>query len=754
MNMNNRLNNNTIKNDNESTLDFQQTWNLFVAHWRWFLISVAIFLVLAGAFLWFSPQKINIITKLQVWDRSKESSQMSLGMSMLSSLSSGLGSGLGGSLGSSLGSSLGLSGRTSSEEEILMSNALLCDVVNDLSLHTEYRLCSWGRRKLVYQNQPVNVIVPQDYLQWLDDELAVRSHQIILYITKNDEGYTVETTLKENKEKTHLPDQTFAKLPATINTGEGTLTLAENTLLQERDREEYKDGYTLKVTIIPPTARAIDFVELLKVEDTETKAPDIISITLEDENAQRGIDVVNHLTKAYNKFTNDMKNEEAEKTEVFVNNRLAKLDHELGTSDEAWEKSKRTYQITDPQVDAQEVMQMKAIYETKMVEIGTQLQIHDYLNDFINNPNNLFEIIPVGFGDSGLELEDSQTNYSNVNAASSKSSLIAQHNTLVSQRKQLLRSMTDKSPTVQRLTETIQELHPSLLTAMKRERQSIIMKREAVEREFGKYMGRITSVPQAERVLTDIGRQREIRQGVYLMMLQKREETAMTLANTTDKGKLIDKVLVEKDSKHPKKKIVLLAAFFIGLIFPMPFIFFRQLISKKIDSRTDLETIGDYLFLGEILSKGNDETACESLMANLLSYLKDGQKVILIASDADGDGKTFIAQHLTDALSATGKKVNLLDLDLRQTSQKVSPAVYLASDEFTRRMSEARTGNDYVIIDSPSIGSYSDAYLIARYADATVFVVKMGSTRKTMLKDVLADSRIPDSMIVINTIGK
>lgn len=752
--MNNRINNNSVKNDNEGALDFQQTWNLFVAQWHWFLISVAVFLVLAGAFLWFSPQKVNIITKMQVSDKSKESGQMSLGMSMLSSLSSGLGSNLGGNLGSSLGSSLGLSGGTSSEEEILMSNALVCDVVNDLSLHTEYRLCSWGRRILLYKNQPINVSISPAYLQWLDDELAVRLHQIILYITKDNEGYTVETTLKENKDKTHLSDQTFAKLPATIKTGDGTLTLTENTFLTEREREDFKNGYTIKVTIIPPIAKAMAFVELLKVEDTETKAPDIISITLEDENARRGIDFVNHLTEVYNKYTNDRKNEEAEKTEDFVNLRLAKLDHELGTSDEAWEKSKKTYQITDPQADAQDVMQMKAVYETKMVEIETELQIHDYLCEYINNLDNMFEIIPVGLGDSGLSFEDSQVSYSNINNASSKSSLIAQHNTLVSQRKQLLRSMTDKSPTVQRLTETIQELHSSLQMAMKRERQNIIMKREAVKREFGKYMGRIYSVPQAERVLTDIGRQREIRQGVYLMMLQKREETAMTLANTTDKGKLIDKVLVEKDSKHPKKKIVLLAALFVGIIFPMPFIFFCQLISKKIDSRTDIEAIGDYLYLGEIPSKGNDETACESLMANLLSYLKDGQKVILIASDADGDGKSFVAQHLTETLTATGKKVNVLNLDLRQAGQKVSPSVYLASDEFTRRMSEARTGNDYVIIDSPSIGSYSDAYLIARYADATVFVVKMGSTRKTMLKDVLADSRIPTPMIVINTIGK
>lgn len=739
--MNDRLNNSVINENKESDLDFQDLWNLLVEKWQWFLISVFSFLLIAGLYLWLTPQKVNVMSKMQISDKSKQAGQMTAGLSMLNSLPMGL--------GSTLGSSLGVSSSISSEKEILMSNAFVCDVVKDLSLHTEYRLCSWGRRILLYKTQPVNVSIPQSYLQWLDDELPVTARLITLYITKDNKGYTVETTLKENKEKTELPDQSFTTLPATIKTGNGTLTITENTLLPEKERDNYKNGYTLKVTICPPMAKAMDFVEHLTIGETESKAIDILSITLEDENGLRGMDFVNHLVEVYNKYSNDEKNEEAQNTDEFVNQRLAKIDKELGASDAAWEKSKKTFQITDPMIDAQEVIQKKSIYESKMVEIATQLQIHDYLNEYISNPANLFEIIPVGFGD----LEDNKVT-TGMEPASPKSSLITQHNTLVSQRKQLLKSMTDKSPTVQRLTETIQELHPSLQTAMKRERQNLIMKRDAVEREYGKYTGRVSSTPQAERVLTEIGRQREIKQGVYLLMLQKREETAMTLANTTDKGKLIDKVLVEKDSKHPKKKIVLLAAFFVGLIFPMPFIFFRQLISKKIDSRTDLETIADYLYLGEIPSKGNEGTACESLMANLLSYLKDGQKVILIASDADGDGKTFVAQHLTESLSATGKKVSLLDLDLQQTSQKVSPAVYLASDDFTRRMSEARNGNDFVIIDSPSIGSYSDAYLIARHADATVFVVKMGSTRKTMLKDVLADSRIPAPMIAINTIGK
>lgn len=133
--MNNRLNNIAIKNDNESTLDFQQTWNLFLANWRWFLISVLAFVLLAGAYLWFIPQKVNVKSRMQISDKSKQSGQLSAGFSMLSSLPLGL--------GGDLGNSLGISNSISTEEEILMSNALLCDVVNDLSLHTEYRQYSW-----------------------------------------------------------------------------------------------------------------------------------------------------------------------------------------------------------------------------------------------------------------------------------------------------------------------------------------------------------------------------------------------------------------------------------------------------------------------------------------------------------------------------------------------------------------------------------------------------------------------------------
>lgn len=541
-----------------------QLCNHFVKNWKWFGISVFAFLLVALIYLWFTPTKVNVMGKMQIIDRSKRSGQLSMGMSMLNSLPMGLGSSLGGSLGA-------LGGGIESEEEILMSNNLSRDVVNELGLYTEYRLSSWGRKTLLYQNQPVNVTISPVDLKKLEDKLPLKLIQIKLTITKSGDNYTVETVVKENKENTELPDQTFAKLPATIDTGYGTLVLSENPLLEDEDIENYQKGYTLKVNILPASERAAEFVEHLTVEQPLSKAPDMVEVTIEDESVVRGADFVSTLVDLYNKRVNAEKNEEALKTDEFVNQRLANLDVELGLSDAAWEKSKKNFQVTDPKVDAQEIIEKKSFYETQLVSIGVQLQLQDYLKVYVDNLDNLFELIPVNVG-----MTDE-----NIPTSGDALPMISRHNILVNQRKDLLKSMSEQAPQVQRLTETIRELQPSIQTAILRDRESILIRRKNVEREYSKYLGRVSSAPQMERVLTEIGRQREIKQGVYLLMLQQREETAMTLANITDKGKLIDAVRMVKNSKHPKKKIVLLAALFLGLLFPMPFLFFRLTLKPK-----------------------------------------------------------------------------------------------------------------------------------------------------------------------------
>ena len=378
------------------------------------------------------------------------------------------------------------------------------------------------------------------------------------------------------------------------------------------------------------------------------------------------------------------------------------------------------------------------------------MQLHDYLSEYVHNPENLYELIPVGItgGMGGVSGGTGSKDLTTSNA-----SLIAQHNSLVSQRKELLRSMSDKAPQVQRLTESIKELHPTLLTSLKRDRKSILMKRNNVEREYARYMGRVGSAPQQERVLTEIGRQREIKQGVYLVMLQKREETAMELANVTDRGKLIETTTLVKGSAKPQKKIVLFIGLFLGLLLPMVVIYIRHLLRDRIDFCKDLESLSSYPVVGEIpLAKQSE--AIRNLRTNLLLGLEEDQKVLLFVSNAEGDGKTYLAEQLTESLSAIGKKAFYLNADLRSSnmSKGQHPADILAGEDFAQQIAQAKANHDYVIIDTPALDRYNDAYQISKYADATCYVIKVGQTSKSAIEHLNNEVRLPNIKFILNAI--
>ena len=728
--------NNVILKKEDAAFGFKELWTLFVLNWHWFVISVFACVFIAGVYLWFTPTTKTIMGKMAIIDKSKKGGSLSAGLAMLNSLPLGLGSSLGGS-----------AGIIDSEIELIMSKTLIRDVIKDLGLHTEYRLSRWGRKTLLYQDNPVSVTLDETHLQWIEKEYPLTTYQIELTITKDSQGYTVETTLVKNKEELDLPDQTFATLPATINTEVGTLTLKDNNLT-EKQAQVYKDGYTLKVAIVPPAIAANDFINRLVVKTPSKNVLNILDITLKDQNLARGIDFVNHLVESYNEYANEAKNEEARKTDAFVNERLAKIDAELGSSDAAWESSKKNFQIAEPSANAQEVTTKKSLYESQLVEIGTQLQIHDYLNDYVNNPANLYEIIPAGI--SSVPTSGS-TGSSGFSGSPGTTSLLTQHNTLVNQRKEFLKSMSEKAPQIQRLTESIQELHPTIVTALKRDRQQILMRQNTLQREYDKYMERVGSAPKMERVLTEIGRQREIKQGVYLLMLQKREETALELANTTDKGKIIDEATVVPGGISPKKSIVLVGALFLGVMLPVGVIFLFLTFKTSIDSCAELKIATKYPVLGEVSRSGSDD-AIRALRTNLLLNLKADQKTVLVASNANGDGKTFIAQHLTDSLNAIGKKTFLIDGDLRKSSHGGHPADILASADFAQQVAKAKTDYDYIIFDSPALADYADAYQLAQFADATLFVAKAGSTDEAVITAVNDDKNLPNVMFTLNAV--
>lgn len=737
--MSENINNSMMLEEEESSFDFKQLWILLRLNWYWFIVSVVVFALIGFVYLWFTPAKFTVSNKMQLIGDSKQSGAANAKAAVLNSLPMGLGSSIG-------GSSLGIE----TEMEILKSKTLIRDVVNDLGLHTEYCMRSWGRKQVIYKYQPLIVTLDPAHIQWLDDELLTAYHQIELTIYKNSDGFVVKPSLVLGDEKTDLPIHSYKSLPATLNTEYGILTISENKLLSAEQRESYAGGYCLYVTIIPPMTRAQIIAGFLSLEPPSKKVTNLLCITLQDENHIRAIDFINYLVEKYNERANDEKNEEARKTDEFVNARLAKIDTELGSSDAAWENSKKNFQVTSPEIDAQEVIEKKSVYESQLVAIGTELQLHDYLSEYVNDPANIFEIIPSSVSSGVVASSEAGSNASSSSGNSGTASLMAQHNALVNQRRDLLKSLSETSPQVQRLTQTIQELHPTIITALKRDRQTIVMRQNTLQREYGRYIGRVNTAPQMERVLTEIGRQREIKQGVYLLMLQKREEAAMELAKSTKKGQLIDETMISGPAK-PDKKLTFIATIVIGALFPLGILFLLQILKSKFETRSALENVTKYPVIGEIPLQ-NAEDAIRFLRTNLLLSLNEGKKIVLVASHDEGDGKSFVAQHLSESLNAIGKKAYVIDGDMRKPNRGGHPADILASESFAKEVAKAKAEYDYVILDSPAMSQYADAYQLASFADVTLFIVKAEKTNKSVIEALNKDNKLPNIMVALNAI--
>lgn len=731
----NEMNSMEFQEEEAPLFDFKQLWMLFVLNWRWFIASVVACVMIAYVYSKFQPNDDVVSNKIQIMGNSKQSG----GAAAASKAVSGALNALPVNLGSSIGGPSDLE----TEKELLMSKPLICKVVKDLGLYTEYRTGNWMRTNVLYKTQPVEVTLDPAHLKWFDDQLPLVYHEIDLTIQKANSEYQVDVVADGNE----LPTQTFNSIPAQVKTDIGTVTIAPNPLLNADQAKAYEDGFKLMVNIIPPKTRAQMIGWNLTVEPPTVRSSNLLDITLHDENYLRAIDIINSLVDHYNKYGNEQKDESVRQSEEFVNSRLAKLDAELGTSDANWENYKRSHDIIEPEAAASEATQKKSEYEMQLIEFGVQLSLHDYQAEYITNPANLYKIYPMN------EAASSSAKGSGASAAagsSQGSSPIERHNDLVTQRDDLLKSVSEKAPQILRLNEKIRDLQPAIQTSLNRDRQKILIQRNAAEREYNKAASRFSAAPKMEREMTDIARQREIKQGVYLAMLQKREEIAMDMDKNTMKGQLIDDPMIG-NSNRPLY-ILVLGAVLLGLILPMGILYLLQMFKSRIDTKQELEETSKLSILSEVFLTNNDD-AIRALRTNLLYNLKEGQKIVMLASHSKGDGKTYLAQRLVDSLTQIGKKAQYLNLNLREDRAKAAQAAdLLAGADMAQQIESLKAANDYLILDTPEMAKYADVYQVAQFADATIFVVKAESTDKSAVKAIAKDARIPSPMLVLNAI--
>lgn len=762
------------ENEEKSSFDFAVIYTTLILNWKWFVLSLIICLGAAHIYLRYATPIYQAAAKLLI----KEEQNGRRGNSIQSSANLGI-----------ISNSNGID----NEMEILKSRTLAQQAVYDLKLYTTYRHEGRIKDHLIYGEQEVNVDMDYEHLKKLNAPMNFK-------ITREGRNYhVVGSYFVPIDDNSYNPgpitvDKVITALPATLGTRVGMVKFTQNGNYMLRD------GESLKVTMIAPEIAAGKYVGSLSVSPS-TKATSIAQLVITDEIPQRAIDYLKQLAIVYNRQANEDKNQIAVRTEQFINQRLEKINAELGNTEGQLENYKKRKNMVQLSMNASTAFSNADSYAQKLNEANTQVALLDELTKYMNEPSNRHQPIPSNVG-----LNDA-----------SATSLINKYNEIALQRNQLLHSASESSPTVTPLTSQLDDLQASIKRAMSQARAGLNIQRNSIASQQGKYQGQISNTPEQERILTQIGRQQEVKSGLYLMLLQKREENSISLAATADKGKLIDNP-VFAGKVTPKDSIILMIAFGLGLAIPALILFLLAFFRYKIEGHDDVAKLTKLPIIADVAiasdraktkadivvheNKNNlMEEIFRSLRTNLQFLMKEHDKVILMTSTTSGEGKTFIASNVAISFALLGKKVVLVGLDIRKprlaelfeiddhhhgitnllikdnitwddvNKQIVNSSVNSNLDllmagpvppnpgELVTRKSLEETMDilkehyDYIIIDTAPVGLVTDTLALGRIANATVYVCRADYTQKSsfgLINGLAYEKKMPNMSIVLN----
>ena len=726
--------------EKEEKTDFKAILFKYAIHWPWFLACTLLCMAGAWLYLCYTPSVYNISASVIIKDNDKNS-KASSGMGDLEDLG----------FYSSINN-------FDNEVEILQSRTLIKKVVEELDLYISYATKSSFHDIELYKSSPVKVWITPEEAQKLP--APARLHLTL------QPGNKLNVKLRIGEEEYN---KQFDKLPALLTTPSGTFSFTP------KDSTTVQSTQEIMATVSSPRSVANAYRGALSIEST-SKSTTIAQISVKSTHTQRGMDFINKLVEVYNRDANDDKNEVATKTAEFIDERIKIINGELGTTEQELETFKRDAGLTDLKSDAQLALSENSEYEKKRAENSTQLRLVQFLASYANNPDHAYEVLPVNVGltDTGL------------------AELINRYNEMLLERKRLLRSSQENNPVVVNLDASIRAMRSNVLTTINSVQRGLAITQADLERQAGKYAGRITNAPGQERQLVSISRQQEIKAGLYLMLLQKREENAITLASTANNARMVDEALADAIPVSPKGKMIYLVALILGIALPVVVIYIIELLKYKIEGRADVEKITSLPIVGDVpLSedKGKEESIVvhenqNDLMAetfrnvrtNVLYMMRSDEKVILVTSTTTGEGKTFIASNLAVSLALLGKKIVIVGLDIRKPSlnkafnlshREQGISQFLANPEHTDLMSLVQVSRinanlsilpggpippnptelvareslsqaidilkkhfDYIILDTAPIGMVTDTLLISRVANASIYVCRADYTHK------------------------
>ena len=756
----------------EESVDLYALFFKYMAYWPWFVASVLICCIGCYIYLRYQAPVYNITSSVLIKEEDKRGGSSNSPMSTIQDLGM-----------------FSMTSNFDNEVEILRSRTLIKKVVCDLGLYisiAEERM--FGYNKPLYKSSPITVYMSPEEAEKLEGEAKLQ----MKYTRDGKLLVEVEYIIEE---ETEVLEKTFDKFPAVFPTPVGVFSFVKNDSILISDGD-----IDLIAFVNSPTSTARSYIEDLNIEPA-SKTTTIAKLSLQSTVKERGVDFINCLVAFYNQDANDEKNEVAQKTAEFIEERIGIINQELGSTESELADFKQRSGLTDLTSDAQMALQENSKYEQQRTENSTQISLVKFLREYINNPANVDEVIPANVG-----LQDQNL-----------TSVIDQYNTMLIERKRLLRTSSESNPAVINLNTGIEAMRHSVQTTVSSVLKGLQIAKADIDRQANKFEGRISNAPKQEKEFMTISRQQEIKASLYIMLLQKREENAITLAATANNGRIIEEPLPDKYPVSPKKKVFMLVALILGFGIPVGIVYLHDLLKYKIENREDVEKITDVSILGElpyvvkkeehgaivIRENQNDimEETFRGLRTNLLFMLGKDEKVILFSSTQPGEGKSFVAGNTAVSLAYLGKKVIIVGMDIRKPglnkvfnlSHKAegitnylsdpenvrlfdmiqksdisknldilpggpippNPTELVARDVLDRAISQLKEYYDYVILDTAPIGMVTDTAIIGRVADMCAYVCRADVTPKvgfSYVNVLREEKKFKKLAVVINSI--